>query len=153
MHDLEPRLQDLRHPGCRVRRARGTGSRTQGLRSQAWDQGLGSGFRIPKHGVTNLGTGVQGLYRILAKSLGSSFQNPGSGSRVEAGSWRRKKRMWERQVAVGEIQNWIRGESGSKGIVTGRRGGNMISQGRGCATHKLTDKSVKSTVVGIFLYH
>jgi hypothetical protein len=31
--------------------------------------------------------------------------------------------MWERQVAVGEILNWIRGESGSRGIVTGRRGG------------------------------
>jgi hypothetical protein len=77
MQDLEPRLQDLRHPGCRVRRARGTGSRTQGLRSQAWDQGLGSGFRIPgagcdergagsrtqdpKHGVTDLGTRVNGL--------------------------------------------------------------------------------------------
>ncbi len=64
-----------------------------------------------------------------------------------------KKGCGERQVAVGEILNWIRGESGSRGIVRGRRGGNMISQGRGCATHKLTDKSVKRTVVGIFLYH
>jgi hypothetical protein len=58
--------------------------------------------------------------------------------------------MWERQVAVGEIQNWIRGESGSRGIVTGRRGGNMISQGRGCATHKLTDKVLKALSSGYF---